>query len=64
VTGKSPDDPKRQKLLQKRTKQTKTRHFSSLPSLPSVQLPAGAEAQWLFLPEPDTRNLVSIRNLT
>jgi hypothetical protein len=30
--------------------------------LPSVQLHVGAEAQWLFLPEPDTRNSVSIRN--
>jgi hypothetical protein len=36
--------------------------LSSFSLLPSVQLPAGAEAQWLFLPEPDTRNPVSIRN--
>ena len=36
--------------------------LSSFPWFPSVQLPAGAVAQWLFMPEPDTRNPVSIRN--
>jgi hypothetical protein len=39
-----------------RRKRSKPRSgISSFPLFPSVQLPAGAEAQWLFMPEPDNR---------